>query len=183
MEFEKLYEKQISSKLIFDGVVAHLYFDEVELPDGSHSTREYIRHNGAVAVLPIDDEGNVYLVEQYRYPFSRVLTEIPAGKLDFPGEDHLSAAVRELKEETGFTADEIIPLGEFIGSPAIIGETIWLYLARSLKSGTQQLDPDEFLNVKKLSFEELCEKIANGEITDGKTVAAAFKYKLLIEKK
>ncbi len=175
MNFDNLTEKQISSKELFDGVVAHLFIDEVELPDGSHSTREYLKHNGAVAVLPLDNEGNVYLVKQYRYPFSRVMTEIPAGKLDSPDEDHLEAAMRELREETGFTSNKVTYLGEFIGSAAIIGETIYLYLAEDLVAGKQDLDRDEFLNVEKMPLSELVDMVMRGEIADGKTIFATLK--------
>ena len=175
MNYENLKETTVNSKELFRGVVAHLFIDEVELIDGSHSTREYLKHNGAVAVIPIDEEGNVYLVNQYRYPFGRVLTEIPAGKLDYPGEDHLEAAMRELREETGFTSEEVSFLGEFIGSPALIGETIYVYLAKKLKAGKQELDRDEFLNVIKMPLETLVKKIMDGEITDGKTIYAALK--------
>ncbi len=183
MNFENLKETTVSSKELFRGVVANLFIDEVELPDGSHSTREYLKHNGAVAVIPIDEEGNVYLVNQYRYPFSRVLTEIPAGKLDTPDEDHFEAAMRELREETGFTSEKVTYLGEFIGSAAIIGETIYVYLAEELKAGKQELDRDEFLNVIKMPLDTLVKKIMDGEITDGKTVYAALKVDKLRNEK
>lgn len=179
MKKEKLIEKCVKSTEIFKGKVVNLFLDEIELPNGEHSTREYIKHNGTVAVLPLDSDGNVYLVEQYRYPFGKVLTEIPAGKLDSPNEDHLEAAKRELREETGLTSDKITYLGEFIGSAAIIGETIYIYLAEELKSGEQDLDDDEFLNVFKMPLSELVGKVMSGEITDGKTVYAALKVNLL----
>ena len=179
MKREELVEERVSSREIFKGVVTHLFIDEVRLPNGNTSTREYVKHNGAVAVLPLDKDGNVYLVEQYRYPFSDVLTEIPAGKLDTPDEDHLEAAMRELREETGFTSKKVTPLGEFIGSPAIIGEKIWLYLAEELEAGEQELDSDEFLNAMKMPLKTLVEKIMAGEIIDGKTVCAALKVNLM----
>ena len=179
MRKEELVETCISSREIFDGVVTHLFVDKVRLPNGETSTREYVKHNGAVGVLPLDEYGNVYLVEQYRYPFSTVLTEIPAGKLDKPGEDPFDAAMRELREETGFTAKKVTFLGEFIGSPAIMGEKIWLYLAEELEAGEQSLDGDEFLNVAKMPFDELIQRIMSGEIVDGKTVCAALKVNLM----
>lgn len=183
MNEELLTEKCLKSTEIFKGKVTHLFLDEVELPDGGRSTREYIRHNGAVAVLPLDAEGNVYLVRQYRYPFGRVMTEIPAGKLDTPDEDHFEAAMRELKEETGFTSKKVTYLGDFIGSAAIIGETIYVYLAQELEGGEQDLDEDEFLNVVKMPLNELVEKIMNGDIADGKTVFAALKVNLIKNEK
>ncbi len=179
MRKEELAETCVSSKEIFKGVVTNLFVDEVRLPNGKTSTREYIKHNGAVAVLPLDSDGNIYLVEQYRYPFSDVLTEIPAGKLDKADEDPFEAAMRELREETGFTSNKVTFLGEFIGSPAIIGERIWLYLAEELEAGEQELDSDEFLNVIKMPLETLIEKIIAGEIVDGKTVCAALKVNLM----
>lgn len=183
MEKNELKETCVGSKELFSGVVAHLFIDDIVLPNGKRSTREYLKHNGAVAVLPLDADGNVYLVDQYRYPFSRVLTEIPAGKLDSPEEDHFEAAMRELREETGLTSACVTPLGEYIGSPALLGETIYIYLARELSQGDQDLDPDEFLNVKKIPLDELVERIMAGEIKDGKTVFAALKVKLLKDEK
>ncbi len=183
MNFENLKETTVNSKELFRGVVANLFIDEVELPDGSHSTREYLKHNGAVAVIPVDEDGNVYLVNQYRYPFSRVMTEIPAGKLDTPDEDPLEAAKRELREETGFTTNKITFLGEFIGSAAIIGETIYVYLAQDLEAGKQELDRDEFLNVIKMPLDTLVDKIMNGEIADGKTLYAALKVDKMFNEK
>ena len=179
MKREDLIEESLSSKEIFKGVVTHLFVDKVRLSNGKTTTREYIRHNGAVAVVPIDSEGNVYLVEQYRYPLAEVLTEIPAGKLDNPDENPYDAAMRELREETGFVSKKVTYLGEFIGSPAIVGERIWLYLAEELEEGEQDLDSDEFLNVIKMPLETLVEKIMAGEISDGKTAYAALKVNMM----
>lgn len=179
METNELKEVCVSSKNIFDGVVAHLYLDEIILPNGAHSTREYLKHNGAVAVLPLDDDGNVYLVKQYRYPFSRVMTEIPAGKLDAPDEDHFEAAMRELREETGFTSSKVTFIGEYIGSPALLGETIYLYLAEGLTKGEQDLDEDEFLDVEKMPLDELVRSVMDGKIADGKTAYAALKVAMM----
>ena len=114
----ELEEKTVSSRLIFDGKVVHLYKDTVRLPDGAESVREYVKHIGAVCILPLTDDGEVILERQYRYAVRQILTEIPAGKLDAPGEDPLEAAKRELREETGATAREMIPLGDYYGSPA-----------------------------------------------------------------
>ena len=184
MNYDNLKETCVNSKEIFNGVVAHLFIDEIILPNGERSTREYLKHNGAVAVLPLDNDGNVYIVKQYRYPFSRVVTEIPAGKLDTPDEDHLEAAMRELREETGLTSTKVTYLGEYIGSPALLGETIYIYLAEGLSSGKQDLDDDEFLNVEKIPLKMLVKMVMDGEIADGKTVYAALKVdKLRNEKK
>lgn len=167
-----LEEKTVSSQLIFDGRVVHLYKDTVQLPNGAESVREYVRHIGAVCVLPLTDEGDVILERQYRYAVREVLTEIPAGKLDAPGEDPLSAATRELKEETGATAGEMIPLGDYFGSPAVMGERIRMYLAKGLSFGERKLDEDEFLEVFRLPLEEAEAAVLRGEIPDGKTQVA-----------
>ena len=168
----ELEEKTVSSRLIFDGKVVHLYKDTVRLPDGAESVREYVKHIGAVCILPLTDDGEVILERQYRYAVRQILTEIPAGKLDAPGEDPLEAAKRELREETGATAREMIPLGEYYGSPAILGERIRMFLARGLTFGETEFDEDEFLEVFRLPLDEAEAAVLRGEIPDGKTQAA-----------
>ncbi len=168
----ELEEKTVDSRLIFDGTVVHLYKDTVRLPNGEASVREYIKHIGAVCILPLTDKGEVLLERQYRYAVGQVLTEIPAGKLDAPDEDPLSAAIRELKEETGATAGEMIPLGDYYGSPAILGERIRMFLAKGLSFGETDFDDDEFLEVFRLPLEEAEAAVLRGEIPDGKTQAA-----------
>jgi ADP-ribose pyrophosphatase len=145
----KLIEREKSSELIFDGRVLHLYRDEVILPDGSEGVREYCNHNGGVCVLPLTDDGEVILVKQYRYAHRKCTLEIPAGKLDYAEEDHLEAAMRELREETGLTSANVTYLGEYIPSPALLSEVIYLYYATDLSIGAQDLDEDEFLSVEK----------------------------------
>ena len=125
----ELTEKTLRSELIFDGRVVHLYRDEVELPDGGTSVREYIKHVGAVCVLPLTDDGKIVLERQYRYPFSRVLVEIPAGKLDSADEDPTEAALRELREETGYVPERITYIGDYFSSPAILDERIRMFFA------------------------------------------------------
>lgn len=164
----ELIEKQLTSEEIFDGVVIHLFKDTVLLPDGREAVREVIRHPGAVCVLPVDSDGNVYFVKQFRYAFDRVTTEAPAGKLE-KDEDIKSAALRELKEETGLSAKKITYLGEMYTTPALIDEIIHLYIAEDLSSGEQSLDEDEFINVEKMSLEAAVKKVLSGEITDSKT--------------
>ncbi len=166
-------EEYISTKEELKGRFLHFRIDEIKLPDGRHGEREYVKHGGAVAVIPVDDEGNVYVVRQYRYAVGEVTTEIPAGKLDSPDEDKLSAALRELREETGLTAKNVKFIGKYAGSPAINSEIIWLYFATGLTSGEQELDDDEFLGAEKMPLSELCELVMKGEIPDGKTAFAA----------
>ena len=174
-EFKNLEEVMVSSEEIFDGHVVHLFKDTVALPNGKLATRETVRHIGAVAVVPLTDDGKVIVERQFRYPLGCVITEIPAGKLDSQTEDRLSAAKRELEEETGYTADEWIDLGDYYPAAAYTDERISLYLAKGLHQGKRNLDEDEFLNILEVPLEELVQDVLSGEITDGKTQAAILK--------
>jgi len=182
MDFQNLVEVKTDSQEIFNGVILHLFKDTVELPNGKSATREVIRHVGAVGVIPMTDDGKVIIEKQFRYPLNRVVTEIPAGKLDSFTEDRLSAAKRELEEETGYTAKEWIPLGDYIPTCAYCDERITLYLARGLSLGQRHLDEDEFLNFEAVPLETLLEQVMDGTITDGKTQVAVLKAARLLEK-
>ena len=164
-----------SSQLIFDGRVLHLYKDDIRLPNGGMSMREYCKHGGAVCVVPLTDREEVVCVRQYRYALQRVTLEIPAGKLDSPAEDHLEAAIRELKEETGYTAGRITPIGDLATSPALLTEIIYMYLAEDLAEGEMSPDDDEFIEFVKIPLEEMVDMIIRGEIQDSKTQAAVLK--------
>ena len=177
-----LEEKTLESQLVFDGKVVHLYKDTVSLPNGNTSSREYIKHTGAVCIIPVTDENEVVLERQYRYAVREELIEIPAGKLDSPDEDHEKAALRELREETGYTPSELIDLGMYYGSPALIGERVRLYLARGLARGEQKLDADEFLEIFTLPIEQAVQMVLAGEIPDGKTQAAILRAYLMLKK-
>ena len=181
MSAEKLKEVQTGSELIFDGKILHLYRDDIRLPDGNPAEREVVRHVGAVCVIPVLDDGRVVMERQYRYPVDRVILEIPAGKLDSKDEDRLSAAKRELQEETGYTAEEWTDLGDYYPAAAYTDERISLYLAKGLKQGDRNLDEDEFLDVVAVDLEELVEDVLNGTITDGKTQAALLKAYLRLK--
>ena len=181
-EFENLREDRVSPQEIFDGAIVHLYKDTVTLPNGKPAFREVIRHIGAVAVVPVTDDGKVIVERQFRYPLNQVITEIPAGKLDSFTEDRLAAAKRELEEETGYTADTWQELGDFHPTAAYCDEKITLYLATGLHQGDRHLDEDEFLNVVAVPMETLVADIMAGRITDGKTQTAILKAHYLINK-
>ena len=173
-------EKTVSSEFIFDGKVVHLYCDKVALPDGNIATREYVKHIGAVCVVPVTDEGEVVCVRQYRYAVGRAMLEIPAGKLDSPDEDRREAALRELREETGASCKRLDYIGKYYSSPAILDECIYMYIARGLDFGETDLDDDEYIETEKIPVDELVRMICNGEISDGKTQAAVLKAAILI---
>lgn len=178
----ELIEKTKESELIFDGVVVHLYRDTVTLPDGGESVREYVKHLGAVCVVPLTESGEVILERQYRYAVGEVLVEIPAGKLDYAGEDFREAALRELREETGAIPTELIDMGDYYGSPAIMGERIRMFMARGLTFSENDLDEDEFLEVFTLPLDEAVEMVLRGEIADGKTQVALLRAKMMLER-
>ena len=174
----------MKSELLYDGQVIHVYRDDITLPDGKPAFREYNRHIGAVCVIPITDKGEVICVRQYRYPIGDMLLEIPAGKLDFKGEDPTSAALRELREETGATCEKLTYLGRYLGSPAILDECIHMYMAEGLSFGDTDPDEDEFIESVRLPLSELVEMIMKGEVPDGKTQIAALRAdKILSERK
>ena len=179
MEYKKpesyFKETTASSKLIFDGKVLHLYKDDINLPNGGKSMREYCKHNGAVAVVPLTSDGCVVCVRQYRYALDRVTLEIPAGKFDYIGEDHREAAMRELREETGYTTENLTPIGALATSPALLTEIIYMYLAEDMVEGETDPDEDEFLEIVKIPLDDMVDMILSGEIQDAKTQAAVIK--------
>ena len=172
-----LTEKTLSREDCFDGKLVHVHVDQVRLPNGQTAAREVVDHVDGVAVLPLDERGNVLAVTQYRYVFGKTLLEIPAGKLD-PGEDPVTGALRELKEETGAVPDIFLPLGRILPAPGCYGEALYLFLARGLHMEEQALDPDEFLQVERIPFPEMVHRCLTGEIEDAKTVVAVLKAKV-----
>ena len=178
----ELYEKKLSSRQVFDGVVVKLYVDEVELPDGKKTIREIVRHPGAVCVIPVTDEGEVIMVRQFRYAFEQVLLEIPAGKLE-PGEDPLEAALRELEEETGTVAKSVEHMGELYTTVAIFDEKIQMYLATGLTYKNAHPDDGEFLEVEKIPLNTLVDMVMNGEIKDSKTQVAILKADKILKER
>lgn len=171
----ELLEKQISSEEIYRGKILNVVKDEVLLPNGKRSHREYCRHIGAVCVIPLLEDGSVIMERQYRYAAGRVLLEIPAGKLDTSDEEPLSAAVRELREETGAVAGKYTYLGKMLGSPAILSERVYMYLAEELHFESTSPDDDEFIEIEKIPLERLYEMVMSGEIEDSKTQIAVLK--------
>lgn len=167
---QNIEEKVVSEERLFDGRVVKLSRLDVTLPDGKPAMREVIRHVGASAVVPVDENGNVTLVRQYRAALGCVLTEIPAGKLDSKGEDRLLAAKRELQEETGLTAQNWLHLTDIATTPGFCDEVISVYLATGLSLGEDHPDEDEFLNVVKMPLTELLDMAKRGEIADAKTL-------------
>lgn len=182
-EEQFLREERMASRLIFDGRVVHLYVDRVRLPDGKEAEREYMRHIGAVCVLPLDRDGVVHCVRQYRYPHAEVLLEIPAGKLDSKTEDRASAALRELREETGFRCGKLTFLGNIYTSPAILDEVIGLYLAEDLVPGDTHPDEDEFLAPVGVPLEQLVDDVMAGRIPDAKTQLAVMRIAELLRRR
>lgn len=173
--YEKFAEKKLSREEIFEGVLVHLVKDRVMLPNGEESTREVVLHNGAVCVVAINEKDEIIMERQFEYPFDEVVWEIPAGKLEKGESSPLEAAKRELKEETGYTSESYVYLGEYYPSPAVMRERLHMYLATGLVAGERNLDPDEFLDVVAVPFERVVKMILDGEIPDGKTQAAVLK--------
>ena len=174
-------ETRIGGELIYDGIIVHLFKDDVTLPNGKNAVREVIRHQGAVCVVAVDNNNNIYLVKQFRYPFNDVITEIPAGKLD-AGETPLEGAARELREETGIIANNYEYLGELYTSPAFLDEVIHMYLATDLSFVEQDPDEDEFVEVEKVNIDDFVKEILNGKIPDSKTQTAVLKAYLLLKR-
>lgn len=177
-----LRETSLSADYRYEGKIINLRVDEARLPDGSVASREVVEHPGGVGIIALTDEGEVLLVQQYRYPYGEVTTEIPAGKRD-RGEDPLTTGKRELAEETGASADNFTPLGVLYPTPGYCNEVIYLYLATELHFAEQHPDEDEFLDVLRLPLDTLVDKVMAGEIPDAKTQIAALKAWKLTEGK
>lgn len=168
-----LNETRIDGGVVFDGNFLKVERDRILLPDGKQSEREFIRHPGAVVILPLFEDGRVLLERQFRYPNDKVFVEFPAGKID-PGEDHLACAKRELEEETGYTATDWRFVCTIHNAIAYSDEHLELYLARGLTAGEAKLDDGEFLEIFTATVPELLEMVKAGQVTDVKTIIGAF---------
>ncbi len=170
---QSLLEAGAARSVVFEGKLLRVLRDDVSLPDSSSATREYIVHPGAVMVIPLLDDGRVVLERQFRYPVGRVMIEFPAGKLD-AGEPSLSCAIRELKEETGYSAQEWAFAGVIHPVISYSTEHIDIWFARGLTAGSQALDQGEFLDVDAVASDVLFRWCLEGRVTDAKTLAGAF---------
>ena len=172
----ELMEKTVERHVLFEGAIVTLRRDKAQLINGQVVSREVVEHPGGVALLPLYRDGTVSIVRQFRYPFRQVVTELPAGKLE-RGEDHRPAALRELEEEVGVRAGELIYLGYLYTSPGFSTEVLHMYLARDLEPGVCHPDDDEFLECERIPFDQLVEQVVSGVICDAKTVALVLKAK------
>ena len=174
------FEQRIDRDDKYHGIIVDVHLDHVRLDDGSIARREVVEHPGGVTILPVDEAGNCYMVRQFRYPAGHMMLEAPAGKLEY-GEDHRECAVRELSEETGFTADELLYLGGFYTSPGFSSELLHIYLALGLHAGESHLDEGEFLNVEKLPLQELVDMVMANQVEDAKTIIAILKAEKVLK--
>lgn len=169
-------EKKISSERIYEGAILNLRRDTVTVPSGT-AYREIVEHNGAVAIVPIKDDGKIVMVKQFRYPSGQVLLEIPAGKIDKGETIPENTARRELREETGYTAKKLHYLGKLNPSVAYTEEVIHLYAATGLTEGETEFDEDEALDIVEYDYNEAFSMAASGQLVDAKTIAGIFMAK------
>ena len=168
--------KRMGRELAYQGTVFKVYKDHMKFSNGNTEDWDFIHHDGAAAVIPVMDDGKILMVKQYRNALERDTLEIPAGKLDDPDEEGIVCASRELKEETGYSSDDLEWLLTIRTTVAFCNERIEVFVARNLIPGEQHLDEDEFVDVKAYKLEELKEMIFEGKIQDSKTMAAILAY-------
>ena len=176
----KLTEKTVSQQYQYHGKIINLRVDEAELENGSIAKREVVEHPGGVSIAPLTEENELLFVRQFRYPYSEVVLELPAGKLE-KGEDPFEAGKRELKEETGTTGENYLPLGNLYPSPGYCNEIIHLYCCRVSTYGECNPDDDEFLEVERIPLEKAVQMVMNNEIPDSKTQVLILKVAKLME--
>ncbi len=171
-------EKRLARQTVYEGKILLVHRDTVLLPNGGEAIREVAEHPGGVAIVAVDDDDCVLTVKQYRYVFSQVMEEIPAGKLEH-GEDPARAALRELREETGAVPERFTKLGSIIVSPGCYGEVLHLYLAEGLRFGETDPDEDEFLDLVRTPFDTMVERVLRSEVEDAKTMCGILKVHAL----
>ncbi len=164
-----LKEDKISSTQIFSGKLIDLYLDNVRLPNGKQSTREWLNHPGAVCLVPILNNGDILLIRQFRYGPRDEFIEIPAGKLD-KNEEPLKCGLRELEEETGYKSNKLTFLTNIHPAIGFSNEKMWMYLAEELELSEKKLDDDEFLELLPTPLNVALEWVFSGKITDVKTI-------------
>lgn len=178
-----LREKMSSRELVFNGKLLKVKKDTIVLPNNKEAYREWIEHNGACAIVYVDEDDNILLEKQFRYPFGRTLIELPAGKLDSVLEDHKECAIREFREETGLISKDMTYLGETGLAIAYSNEVIYIYYTNKVEQGETEFDSDEFLSSFKIPFDKALEMCNNGEIIDSKTIIGINLYNNLIRNK
>ena len=174
--------RRIKRELVAKGAIIDYYQDTMQIPNGNIAKWDLIDHKGAAAVVAVREDGKLLMVRQYRNALERETLEIPAGGLNGREEPTDQAAMRELQEETGYHTDHVELLTSIYTTVAFCNEKIDIYLALDLKDrGSQHLDEDEFLNVERIPFSEMVHRVMDGEIEDGKTIAAVLKAKVLLD--
>ncbi len=167
---EPAAERVTESRRVFEGTICALRVDTVALPGGGTATREIVEHDPVAAIVPVEADGTIVLIRQFRLATGEVMLEIPAGIVD-PGEDAEAAAQRELQEETGLRAAKLTPLGEFFASPGFLTELMTVFLAEGLSEAPLDGDDDEDIVVQRVTLEEAVRLVEDGEIRDAKSVA------------
>ena len=168
--------KRINREKLFKGKIFTVAEDTIEFPNGSQTKWDVLLHDGAAAIVPIDNDGNIVLVEQYRCVADEMILEIPAGKLDH-NEDPALCAARELEEETGYKAKEVVRVGSIYSAVGFSDEVVEIFAAKGLEEGQMNLDEDEYVNVRTYTLEEVIQMILSGVIKDSKTISAIFMVK------
>ncbi|MBI4328912.1 MAG: NUDIX hydrolase [Chloroflexi bacterium] len=163
-------ERALSSRRIFQGRVVGLRVDEVEFPNGGRGAREVVEHGEAVVIVPLDGQGNVLLVRQFRYALGRDLLELPAGGID-PGEKPEEAALREMREETGYEVGALKRIGGFYSAPGFCTEFLHLFLARDLRPGVARPEEDEEISLVPVPLSSVPDLVRRGEVRDAKSIA------------
>lgn len=174
--------KRINRKTVFKGKIFTVAEDTIAFPNGTTAKWDVLLHDGAAAIVPIDHDGKIVLVEQYRCVADGMILEIPAGKLE-KGEDPAICAARELEEETGYKSKAVERIGSIYSAVGFSDEVVELFVAKGLEPGVMNLDEDEYVNVKKYTLQEVIDMILSGKIKDSKTISAIFIVKEMVQNK